>query len=124
VVGSLAPPSTVSFWYLPRYIRLLEATGLSSVAHQLQWHRLLAMPLLFAAMILVGAAFSLRPQRLGGTMLRVGAGVTTGFLLYFLSDLIFRLGRNDSIPLVLAGWAPAGLTALIGITFLLYLEDG
>jgi lipopolysaccharide export system permease protein len=124
VVGSLAPPSTVSFWQLPRYITLLEATGLSSVYHRLQWHRLLAMPLLFAAMILVGAAFSLRPQRLGGTLVRVGAGVTTGFLLYFLSDLILRLGRNDSIPLVLAGWTPAGVTALVGITFLLYLEDG
>lgn len=124
VVGSLAPPNTVSFWQLPHYIRLLEATGLSSVSHRLQWHRLLAMPLLFAAMILVGAAFSLRPQRLGGTLPRVGAGVTTGFLLYFLSDLILRLGRNDSIPLVLAGWTPAGVTALIGITFLLYLEDG
>jgi lipopolysaccharide export system permease protein len=124
VVGSLAPPTTVSFWALPHYIELLEATGLSSVFHRLQWQRLLAMPLLFAAMILVGAAFSLRPQRLGGTMVRVGAGVTTGFLLYFLSDLIIRLGRNDSIPPVLAGWTPAGMTALVGITFLLYLEDG
>ncbi|MFO1061310.1 MAG: LPS export ABC transporter permease LptG [Dongiaceae bacterium] len=124
VVGSLAPPTTVSFWRLPRYIELLDATGLSSVFHRLQWQRLLSMPLLFAAMILVGAAFSLRPQRLGGTMARVGAGVTTGFLLYFISDLIIRLGRNDSIPPVLAGWTPAGMTALVGITFLLYLEDG
>src|SRR5262249_26447413 len=124
VVGSLAPSRTVSFWRLPGYISVLEATGFSALSHRMQWHKLLATPLLMVGMVLLAAAFALRPQRLGGILLLVGAGVTTGFLLYFLSDLIYRLGRNASIPLEMAAWTPAGLIALISITLLLYLEDG
>jgi lipopolysaccharide export system permease protein len=61
---------------------------------------------------------------MGRTLLLVSAGVTFGFLLYFLSNLIYRLGLTGSIPLELAAWTPAGLSMLVGVTLLLYLEDG
>jgi lipopolysaccharide export system permease protein len=48
----------------------------------------------------------------------------SGFLLYFLSSLAAALGLNSSIPLVLAAWGPAVITAILGITLLLYVEDG
>jgi lipopolysaccharide export system permease protein len=124
VVDSLTPSKTISFWRLPRYIKILEATGFSSLSHRLLWHRLLATPLLLVAMVFLAAPFTLRPQRMGRTMLLVSAGVTIGFLLYFLSNLIYRLGLSGSIPLELAAWTPAGLTLLVGITLLLHLEDG
>ncbi len=124
VVDSLTPSKTISFWRLPRYIEILEATGFSSLSHRLLWHRLLATPLLLVAMVFLAAPFTLRPQRMGRTMLLVSAGATIGFLLYFLSNLIYRLGLSGSIPLELAAWTPAGLTLLVGITLLLHLEDG
>jgi lipopolysaccharide export system permease protein len=124
VVDSLAPSTTISFWRLPRYITILEATGFASLTHRLLWHRLLATPFLLVSMVFLAASFTLRPQRLGRTLLLVGAGVTIGFLLYFLSNLIYRLGLTGSVPLELAAWTPAGLSLLVGITLLLHLEDG
>ena len=79
---------------------------------------------LLIAMVLIAATFSLRLTRRGGTMLWASSGLFFGFLLYFLSDLVFALGLSARIPEVLAAWAPATVTMLLGLTSLLHLEDG
>ncbi len=121
---SFASPDTVALWNLPRFIRVLEETGFSPVAHQLQLHALLAEPVLLAAMVLIAAVFSLRLTRRGGTIVLVGAGVLAGFFLFLLTNVIQALGLGASVPVVLAAWTPAGVSMLIGITFLLHQEDG
>ena len=77
-----------------------------------------------AAIILLAASFSLRPQRRGRVGLVILSGVLTGFLLYFLSNFVFALGLSAEIPIVLAAWTPAGVTLMLGIATLLHLEDG
>lgn len=124
ILDSFAAPETISFWSLPGFIKLLEAAGFSAQRHSLQLHRLVAMPLLFAAMILLAATFSLRPQRRGRVGLVIISGMLAGFLLYFLSNFVFALGLSGKIPVLLAGWAPAGASMMLGIALLLHLEDG
>ncbi len=121
---SFAPPETISFWSLPSFIDVLEAAGFSSQRHRLQFHRLLALPMLFAAMILVAATFSLRPHRRGQVALIIFSGGLAGFLLYFLSNFVFALGLSAKIPVVMAGWTPAGVSLMLGIAMLMHLEDG
>lgn len=124
ILDSFAPPETISFWNLPGFIELLENAGFSATRHKLQLHRLLATPLLFAAIILLAVSFSLRPQRRGRVGLVIFGGALTGFLLYFVSNLVFALGLSGKIPVVLAAWTPAGITLMLGIAILLHLEDG
>lgn len=124
VLDSFAPPETISFWSLPGFIALLENAGFTAIPHKLQYHRLLATPLLFAAMILLAATFSLRPSRRGRVGLVIMGGVFTGFLLYFLSNFVFALGLSGKIPVVLSAWTPAGVTMMLGMAMLLHLEDG
>lgn len=121
---SFAAPETLSFWALPRFIRLLEAAGFSALKHRLHWHGLLSSPFLMCAMVLIAATFSLRMTRRGKTGLMVAGGVLVGFLLYFLSDLTFALGLSGSIPPILAAWTPTGVSLLLGLSMLLHLEDG
>ncbi|HEV8015439.1 MAG TPA: LPS export ABC transporter permease LptG [Stellaceae bacterium] len=121
---SFASPETMSFWELPGFISLLDASGFSSQKHRLYFNALLSRPFLYAAMVLIAAAFSLRMQRRGGATLMIGAGVAAGFALYFLSDVVFALGLSSSIPISLAAWTPTGITWLLGATLLLHLEDG
>lgn len=121
---SFASPETISFWELPGFIRVLENAGFSAVRHRMYWHRLLAGPLLLLAMVLLAATFSLRPPRRGGTLMLIVAGISAGFLLYFVSNLVAALGQNASIPVALAAWTPAGVSTLVAVTLLLHLEDG
>ena len=121
---SLASPESMSFWELPGYIALLEQSGFSAQRHRLFLNVLLAKPLLFCAMVLVAASFSLRMQRRGGAVALLMSGVAAGFLLYFLSDVVFALGLSARIPVLLAAWTPAGVSMIFGVSMLLHLEDG
>ena len=124
LLESFASARTLSFWELPEFISVLEASGLPSRAHRLKFQTLLATPLLFVGIILIASTFALRLPRFGGLPIAIGAGAMAGFLLYFLSSLAAALGLNSSIPLALAAWGPAVITAILGITLLLYVEDG
>jgi len=121
---SFEAPETTSFWDLPDFIEQLEAVGFSATEHRLYWHRLLSLPSLLAAMLLIGVAFSLRLVRQGGTEILVAGGLITGFAFYILSDVIFALGLSGRLPPTMAAWTPAGIAILLGVTTLLYLEDG
>ena len=121
---SFASPDTMSFWELPGFIGLLERSGFSAQRHRLHFNVLLARPFLFCAMVLVAATFSLRMQRRGGAGLLIVSGVIAGFVLYFLSDIVFALGLSAKIPVLLAAWTPAGVSMIFGASMLLHLEDG
>jgi lipopolysaccharide export system permease protein len=121
---SLASPDTMSFWALPGFISLLEQSGFSAQRHRLQFNILLARPFLFCAMVLVAATFSLRMQRRGGATLMIVGGVGAGFMLYFVSNIVFALGLSAKLPVLLAAWTPTGISLIFGISMLLHLEDG
>ena len=121
---SFASPETVSFWQLPRFIRVLEDTGFSALPHRLHFQALIAEPVLLVAMVLIAATFSLRLTRRGGTPLLIGAGVITGFLLFLLTNVVHALGLGASVPVSLAAWTPAGVSLMVGVALLLHLEDG
>ena len=125
IIDSLASPETLSFWELPGFIALLENAGFSAVNHRLHWHRILAQPLLFAAMVLLAAMFALRvPLRRGGMGRLILGGALSGFAIFFLADVTFALGSAGKIPVVLAAWTPAGVTTLVGMAMLFHFEDG
>ena len=121
---SMGSPHAVSFWELPRFIKVAEAAGFSARAHRVRWHSLLSTPFMLAAMVFLAATFSLRLTRLGGVPQLAVAGILAGFLLYFLSDLSSALGLSGRLPPPLAAWVPTLVALLIGLTMLLHLEDG
>ncbi len=121
---SFAPPETMSFWDLPGFIETLESAGFSALKHRLHWHSLLSIPLLYCAMVLIAATFSLRLTRRGGTAPLILGGLLAGFLLYFVTDIVLALGLSEKIPVVLAAWSPAGVFSLLGLAMLFHLEDG
>ncbi|SMF83356.1 lipopolysaccharide export system permease protein [Tistlia consotensis] len=124
ILDSFSPPETISFWNLPGFIRLLERAGFRATRHLLQFHKLLSLPMLFTAMVLLSASFSLRPQRRGKVGVILLTGVVIAFMLYFLTNFVFALGLSGKIPVLLAAWSPAGISLMIGATMLLHLEDG
>ena len=121
---SFAAPGAVAFWRLPATIRAAELAGYSSVGYRLRFQQLLATPLLFSAMSILAAAFSLRLMRMGGLAGLAAIGVGLGFLVFFLNQFCGALGSSEVMPAPIAAWAPPILALLAGVTLLCYTEDG
>jgi len=124
IQDSFATPETLSFWALPAFIEVLERAGFSALRHRLYFQSQIADPLLLCAMVLFAASFTLRPLRRGGTTLLIGAGVATGFIIHFASDVVYALGLSARIPVPLSAWSPAIIGCLLGSAVLFHLEDG
>ncbi len=121
---SFAKPQALSFWKLPAFIRTLETTGFDAVPLKVHFQNLLAQPLLYAAMILLAASVSLRPPRFRGAFMLAALGVGIGFMVFFLSSFLQAMGSTHQIPVLLAAWAPAMVSFLLGLAVMLNLEDG
>ena len=118
-------PESISFWDLPDTIRFYEMSGFSAQKHWLRYLSLLASPFLLCSMVLVAAVFALRPNnRRGGVMFLIVGGLSTGFIVYFMSQVIYAFGVNNVIPGFLAVWTPALIVMMISVSVLLHLEDG
>ncbi|SDW41040.1 lipopolysaccharide export system permease protein [Albimonas donghaensis] len=124
ILESFASPKTISFWELPGFIRSLEAAGVSSTRHRMHWQAQLAQPLLFAAMVLIGAAFSMRHARFGGLGLMALGAVGAGLVYFFLANVTQAFGSSGAIPAPLAAWIPPVAMTLCALGLLLHLEDG
>ncbi|MBO6853187.1 MAG: LPS export ABC transporter permease LptG [Marivivens sp.] len=121
---SFGDPSSISIWELPAFIENLKQAGFAAKRHLVWLHAELSQPVLFLTMLLLGAAFSMRYQRGGGTTIRVMTAILLGFGLYFIRNFSMLLGESGQLPAALSAWAPplAGLTMSFAI--LLQLEDG
>jgi lipopolysaccharide export system permease protein len=124
ILDSFAPPELIPFWQLPRFIAELEQAGFSALRHRLHFEAELTTPLLLAAMVLIGAAFALRPGRFGQTGVMILLAVLAGFSLYFLRDFALSLGTSGDVPLRVAAWTPPVAAILLALGLLLHLEDG
>ena len=121
---SFASPDTISFWELPRFIANAEGAGFSALRHRLYWYSLLALPLLFSAMVFMAASFSFRFTRLGGVPRLILAAVLSGFGVYYLGGVTQALGLSGILPTPLAALAPSAAAILLGMTLLFHEEDG
>ena len=116
--------TAIAFWSLPSLITRTEAAGISATIYRLQYQQLLATPLMYAAMAMLAAAFSLRLVRLGGLVQLAASGVVLGFVFFFFNEICSALGRSEALPVVAAGWTPPLLALLAGVTLLCFTEDG
>ena len=124
VRDGFSTPGSVGIWQLPAFIDALEQAGLSAREHRVWLHMELAMPLFLSAMVLVGAAFTMRHPRAAHRGLLVLAALLSGFAAFFLRNLAQVLGENGHIPAALAAWSPPIIALLLAMALLLHLEEG
>ena len=124
ILESFASPETISFWKLPAFIETMEQSGFSAARHRMHWQSQLSTPLLLAAMVLIGAAFSMRHVRFGGLGLMALGAVATGLGYFVLANIAQAFGAQGSIPAPFAAWGPPAAMSLLAIGLLLHLEDG
>ncbi len=125
VVGeTIARPEMIAFYDLYHKIQTANAFGYQVRALRTQLQMLLAVPLLLVAMTLIAATSSLRFVRFGQSLMMILGGIAAGFLLYVVSVLSRAFGGAGVVPPAVAAWFPVAAAMFIGMTYLLYREDG
>jgi lipopolysaccharide export system permease protein len=120
----LAQPEMIPFYELSGKIDAARSFGLRANAFAMQYHSLIALPLLLVAMSLIAATVSMRFTRLGQSGTMILGGILAGFLLYVVSVLVKAFGSAGIVAPVLAAWFPVIVATFFGVTFLLHKEDG
>ncbi|MBK1634516.1 LPS export ABC transporter permease LptG [Rhodovulum adriaticum] len=121
---SFASPSAIPIWELPAFIQGMERAGFSARAHRVWLQTEFARPVLLAAMVLLGAGFTMRHSRFGRTGTMVMLAFAAGLGLVFLRNFAQVLGEIGEIPVALAAWSPPAAGILLSLGLLLHLEDG
>lgn len=124
IADSFGKPSAVPIWELPGFIRSLENAGFSARRHVVWFQSELALPALFAAMVLISAAFTMRHARFGGTGAMVLLALAAGLGVFFLRSVAQVLGENGQIPVLLAAWAPPAIALMLALALILQREEG
>ncbi|MEX0367313.1 MAG: LPS export ABC transporter permease LptG [Ruegeria sp.] len=124
ILDTLGQQDTVSVYDLPQLIQDLQQAGFSTKQYEVWLHAELARPLFLISMVLVGAVFTMRHVRFGGTGVAVLTAVLLGFALYFVRNFAQILGENGQLSVYLAAWAPPIAAILLPLGLLLHAEDG
>ena len=85
---------------------------------------LLATPVLFVSMALIGALVCLRLSRMGGTSRLIATGALAAVGLFFITQLSSSLGSAGAAPPAIAAWSPALFALFTSLGVLAYREDG
>ncbi len=89
-----------------------------------RFSRLLALPLMLVGTLLIAFAFTAGYRRtgsFGGTILY---GIVLGFVMFVVNEMAEQAGTSGVLTPSIAAWGPAIVTVVIGLTVLLYREDG
>ncbi|MFV1876841.1 LPS export ABC transporter permease LptG [Nioella sp.] len=121
---SFGRPTTIPIYELPRFISQLRTAGFAALQHRMWFMSELANPLLLAAMVLIGASFTMRHTRFGKTGMMVLFALLVGFGLFFLRNFAQVLGETGQLPVAVAAWTPPIAAILLSLGILLHTEDG
>ncbi|PWJ21055.1 LPS export ABC transporter permease LptG [Jannaschia seohaensis] len=121
---SFGVPSSIPIFELPAFIRQLDAAGFSGLTHRVWFQTELANPVMLAAMVLIGAAFTMRHVRSGGIGRMVLLALLLGFGVFFLRSFAQTLGENGQLPAWLAAWSAPLAAVMLALGVILQLEDG
>ncbi|KUJ82373.1 LPS export ABC transporter permease LptG [Ruegeria profundi] len=124
ILDTLSQQGLISIYDLPQLIRDLKEAGFSTKQYEVWLQVELARPLFLMAMVMIGAAFTMRHVRFGGTGIAVLSAVLLGFAIYFVRNFAQILGENGQLPILVAAWAPPFAAILLSLGLLLHAEDG
>ena len=116
--------SITPFWSIQNQIKQTNRVGFSTVKLEMQWHKLLSLPISLVAMTFIAAAVSMSLTRSGGTLRLLISGTAIGFIVFFMTSVFNALGESTSIPIITAAWAIPIMTFFLGVYYLSKIEDG
>lgn len=89
-----------------------------------RYAKLTALPALLVGALLIAFAFTAGYRRTNAYGATIVYGIVLGFVVFVVTEMADRAGSSGVLDPAFAAWGPAAVAILIGVTVLLYKEDG
>lgn len=123
IQASFNPPGTLDIFELRDFIKTLSDSGFKTSRHAMAYQKLLALPFMCLAMLLVAVPFGLRFTRTKSLGLVIVAGVCMGFAFYLFGNVMAAYGLAGRLDVRLAAWLPAAMASLLAVALMLQLRE-
>jgi lipopolysaccharide export system permease protein len=123
IQASFNPPGTLDIFQLREFIQTLSENGFKTSRHAMAYQRLLALPFMCLAMLMVAVPFGLKFTRTRGLAVVIVSGVVMGFGFYLFSNVMAAYGLAGRLDVRLAAWLPALMACLISVALMLQLRE-
>ncbi len=124
IQDSIGAAENISFWELPKFIKIAEKAGLPAKQYRLQYQALLSKPLWMIAMVMLAATCSLQSFRFGNVQKMIFLGLMAGFVFFVFAQMSKNMGLSGHTSTILAAWGPAAIACLLATSVLIQQEDG
>lgn len=112
-------PEEFSYRMLRQQIASLKLKGVDASESLVDLYLKIALPATSFIMMLLAVPLTTRGTRITSMAAAMGLGFGVGFAYYMLVGVSRALGQSQTLPPLLAAWAPNAVFALIGGYFLL-----
>jgi lipopolysaccharide export system permease protein len=118
-------PESLSIYTLPRLMARIGNAGIPLEPYALRLQELFALPLKLASMAIIACVFALPISPRGGGAARlILYGIAAGFIAFILVQFSSAVAEAGLIPVMTAAWTPPTVIFLIGVSMILFREDG
>ena len=115
IIHNFSNETLFSIYNLPKIIKDLRSAGFNAIKFSAHLNLLLAMPIFFMAISIIGAFFGIHFPRNQSKIFRLIAGIFCGFIIYFISNVSIALAKSAILPMFVAIWLFVILIMLIAI---------
>lgn len=116
-------PQTIQWWRLPKVIRLAKKSGFATTDYELYYYKLLALPLIFAAIGSFGATFTFAARKEGALFKNCLIGIFVGFAIYFFNNVFHAFADRTNLPLGVVVFMPYVMVILFTIYHAIRIEE-
>ena len=116
-------PYSLSFFEIPKFIKVLDSTGLPSLSYKVYFHKIFSQPLSFIGIVaLSGAIIFMKFSRIVPVK-AVSFTIIGSFLYYFIQRLFIALGTSEQMPIILSTWIPSVVLLGLGLLVISLIEE-
>jgi len=124
ILDTFGDTAAVSVWDLPGFIARLEQSGFSGTRHRVAFQAELATPIFILAMVLLGAAFTMRHPRAGRVGISLLVTVMAALGAFIFQDFTQVLGANAGVSILAAAWGPPVASLFLAFGLVVIMEEG
>jgi lipopolysaccharide export system permease protein len=114
---------SLNVFEIPKFIKILESTGIPSIEYRVYFHRIFSYPIAFIGIVVLTGALIFRNNSRLPPVKTISFTIIGSFLYFFLQRLFIALGSSEQMPIIVATWIPSIILLVLGFLVISLVEE-